>query len=72
MLPDSPLPARSLRAGISVAQTSPSPTAAVTLDSPALDVMTDLTQVRAATTHPTTTLRQAEQIMIHQGVRMLF
>ena len=72
MLPDSPLPARSLRAGISVAQTSPSPTAAVTLDSPALDVMTDLTQVRAATTGPTTTLRQAEQIMIHQGVRMLF
>jgi CBS domain-containing protein len=72
MLPDSPLPARSLPAGISVAQTSPSPTAAVTLDSPALDVMTDLTQVRAATTHPTTTLRQAEQIMIHQGVRMLF
>ena len=34
--------------------------------------MTDLTQVRAATTHPATTLRQAEQMMIYQGVRMLF
>jgi len=34
--------------------------------------MTDLTQVKAATTHPTTSLRQAEQMMIFQGVRMLF
>jgi CBS domain-containing protein len=34
--------------------------------------MTDLTQVKAATTHPRTTLRQAEQAMIYQGVRMLF
>jgi predicted transcriptional regulator len=34
--------------------------------------MTDLALVKAATTSPTTTLRQAEQIMIYQGVRMLF
>jgi CBS domain-containing protein len=34
--------------------------------------MTDLTKVKAATTHPRTTLRQAEQAMIYQGVRMLF
>ncbi len=34
--------------------------------------MTDLTQVKAATTQPNTTLRQAEQLMIYQGVRMLF
>jgi CBS-domain-containing membrane protein len=34
--------------------------------------MTDLTTVKAATTHPATTLRQAEQAMIHRGVRMLF
>ena len=34
--------------------------------------MTDLTKVKAATTHPATTLRQAEQMMIYQGVRMLF
>jgi len=44
----------------------------VRLDSPALQVMTDLTLVKAATTHPGTSLRQAEQMMIYQGVRMLF
>ncbi len=44
----------------------------VSLESPALLVMTDLTQVRAATTRPETSLRQAEQLMIYQGVRMLF
>ena len=45
---------------------------AITLDSPAQSVMTDLTKVKAATTSPATTLRQAEQLMIYQGVRMLF
>lgn len=44
----------------------------VTLDSPALWVMTDLTQVSAATVRPDETLGSAEQIMIQQGVRMLF
>jgi CBS-domain-containing membrane protein len=44
----------------------------VTLDSPALEVMTDLTEVKAATVHPTTGLQQAEQAMIYLGVRMLF
>ncbi len=44
----------------------------VTEDSPAIAVMTDLAQVRAATTGPLTSLRQAEQMMINQGVRMLF
>jgi CBS domain-containing protein len=34
--------------------------------------MTDLTQVKAATTTPATSLKQAEQVMIYQGVRMLF
>jgi CBS domain-containing protein len=38
---------------------------------PALAVMTDLTQVKAATTSPSTSLRQAEQMMITLGVRML-
>ena len=46
--------------------------APVTLQSPALEVMTDLTLVKAATTQPGTSLRQAEQMMIYQGVRMLF
>ena len=66
------LPTRRLERGTSIAQAQPWQTAVVTLESPALAVMTDLTQVKAATTHPSTSLRQAEQIMIYQGVRMLF
>ncbi len=69
---DTGLPTFKLEAGVSLAQAAPPDGWAVTLDSPALHVMTDLTEVKAATTPPTTTLRQAEQLMIHQGVRMLF
>lgn len=72
MLPDSALPARSLRSGVSLAQTLLGPTARVTPDSPASTVMTDLRQVRAVTVNPTTALRQAEQSMIHQHVHLLF
>ena len=72
MSPDAALPTFRLGHGTSLAQAQPTGNAAVTLASPALDVMTDLTQVKAATTHPRTTLRQAEQAMIYQGVRMLF
>jgi CBS domain-containing protein len=66
------LPTFRLSPGISVAQASPWHSSPVTLDSPALAVMTDLTQVKAATIRPEQTLRQAEQTMIYQGVRMLF
>jgi CBS domain-containing protein len=66
------LPAFHLASGISIAQTQPPVNGAVTLDSPALQVMTDLTLVKAATTLPTASLLQAEQTMIFQGVRMLF
>jgi CBS-domain-containing membrane protein len=69
---DAALPTFRLEPGTGLAQARPSRTAPVTLDSPALEVMTDLTLVKAATTHPSTPLRQAEQIMIYQGVRMLF
>jgi len=72
MNPDAALPTFRLARGTSLAQAQPTATARVTLASPALAVMTDLTQVKAATTHPRTTLRQAEQAMIYQGVRMLF
>jgi hypothetical protein len=58
--------------GVSIAQADPWHGARVALDSPALEVMTDLTRVKAATTHPATSLTQAEQMMIFQGVRMLF
>jgi len=66
------LPTFRLEPGVCLAPARPWNTAPVTRLSPALEVMTDLTQVKAATTQPTTSLRQAEQIMIYQGVRMLF
>jgi CBS-domain-containing membrane protein len=58
--------------GTCIAQAQPRPHQTVTRNSPALSVMTDLTDVRAATVHPDVSLAQAEQAMIHQGVRMLF
>lgn len=69
---DAVLPTFRLEPGLAIAQAQPWHTAPVTLDSPALEIMTDLTQVKAALTSPRTTLRQAEQMMIFQGVRMLF
>jgi CBS domain-containing protein len=69
---DAELPTQRLEPGISIAQANPWHESPVSVDSPALDIMTDLTKVKAATTHPATTLRQAEQTMIYQGVRMLF
>jgi CBS domain-containing protein len=69
---NSPLTTRRLPPHTVIAHARDWPTRPVTLASPALDVMTDLTRVKAATTTPLTSLRQAEQIMIYQGVRMLF
>jgi CBS-domain-containing membrane protein len=69
---DTALPTFRLQPGISIAQSQPQTSTAVRLESPALEVMTDLTLVRAATTPPSTGLSQAEQVMIYQGVRMLF
>jgi len=72
MHPEAPLPSFRLTPGVSMIQASPWQSAPVTLQSPALDVMTDLTKVKAATIRPDQTLHQAEQTMIYQGVRMLF
>ncbi len=72
MTRDAALPTFRVEHGTTLAQARPWQHPPVTLDSPALDVMTDLTQFKAATVHPETTLRQAEQVMIYQGVRMLF
>ena len=69
---DAVIPTFQLSTGTTITQTSPWQTLPVTPESPALDVMTDLTKVKAATVHPDQTLRQAEQTMIYQGVRMLF
>jgi signal-transduction protein with cAMP-binding, CBS, and nucleotidyltransferase domain len=72
MHPQAPLPSFRLAPGVSMIQASPWHSAPVTLDSPALEVMTDLTKVKAATIQPDQTLQMAEQTMIYQGVRMLF
>jgi CBS domain containing-hemolysin-like protein len=72
MSQDHPLPTFRVDPGTSIAQAEPWNTHPVTFDSPAREVMTDLTLVKAATVHPTTGLRQAEQAMIYLGVRMLF
>ncbi|HET9024556.1 MAG TPA: CBS domain-containing protein, partial [Burkholderiaceae bacterium] len=72
MDPNSPLPTLRLPHGTALAQSRDRQAEPVTLASPALDVMTDLTRGKAATVSPSATLRQAEQIMIYQGVRMLF
>jgi CBS-domain-containing membrane protein len=72
MHPEAPLPSFRLAPGVSIVQASPWQTDPVNLESPALEVMTDLTKVKAATVRPDQTLRQAEQAMIYQGVRMLF
>ena len=72
MDPEAGLPTFRLESGTAIAQTRPWHTAPVTLASPAVEVMTDLTLVKAATVAPTTSLAQAEQQMIYQGVRMLF
>ena len=58
--------------GTCIAQAQPQPLRPVTLESPAHWVMTDLTEVRAATASAELTLDQAEQAMIQNGVRMLF
>jgi CBS domain containing-hemolysin-like protein len=55
-----------------IAQAQPKAARPVDLSSPALEVMTDLTQVKAATIDPSTSLHSAEQMMIQQGVRLLF
>lgn len=72
MHPDAALSTFRLDPSVSIAQANPWHSAPVTLASPALDVMTDLTRVKAATIAPEASLRQAEQTMIYQGVRMLF
>lgn len=66
------LPTFRLQTGTSIAQAEPWQTQPVTLDSPAMSVMTDLSRIKAATVQPQAQLRQAEQAMIYLGVRMLF
>lgn len=70
---DTPLHTSRLAAGIALPRISQAQaTTTVTLGAPALQVMTDLTVVKAVTVHAGASLRHAEQNMIDQGVRMLF
>jgi CBS domain-containing protein len=61
-----------LSPGTCIVQAQPPMGVPVTPASPGRAVMTDLTHVRAATVGPEVGLAQARDIMIHQGVRLLF
>lgn len=72
MNPEAALVTRRLEPGASLVLPRPWQAPPVQMSSPAVEVMTDLTQVKAVTTRSETTLVQAEQTMIAQGVRSLF
>jgi CBS domain-containing protein len=65
-----PLSMTRMRAGV-VVQPPVEELKPVRLDSPAIDVMTDLRQVAAATIRPDSTIAQANRAMIARGVRLL-
>jgi CBS domain-containing protein len=59
-----------LPAGVRLADLAPP--AHVTLDDPAIEVMTDLREYRAATIGPERTIDEAHAVMLGRGVRLLF
>ena len=67
-----PLPHSTASPGEAYVLPVPSSAAAVTLDSPATDVMTDLRRVSAVTIDPYRSIVEAHQLMIARGVRSLF
>lgn len=69
---DGSLPTFHVSTGTQIVQFLPQQHGPVTMDSPAIEVFTDLTRFRAATVQPQATLAQAELKMIYQGVRLLF
>lgn len=69
---EAPLPTFRIDAPLELAQARPWLARPVRPDAPAIEVMTDLTQVKAAATQPSTPAAEAEQQMIYLGVRMLF
>jgi Mg2+/Co2+ transporter CorB len=64
-----PLPFRRLKIGAGFHQ--PASYKPVQVDSPAIETMTDLQRVPAATTTPDATLAQATQVMVARSVRLL-
>lgn len=67
-----PLPLISLADGACVFQPAQRLPERVTLESPALEVMTDLRQVPAVTIEPDASVESANAKMIRSGVRLLF
>jgi predicted transcriptional regulator len=67
----SPLPIRELGTGASFRRPTQSVPAGVTLESPAVDAMTDLARASPATIRPQAPLAGANQFMITRGVRLL-
>ena len=67
-----PLATYRLPAGAHIAPAQRPQKPHTTLASPALSVLTDLTEVRAATVAPHASLRVAETTMIQNAVRLLF
>lgn len=67
-----PLSTHSLPRTTDLLQPDLRPQTLVTLDSPALTVMTDLRQVRPVSIDQDATLRQAHQLMVCSGIRLLF
>jgi CBS domain-containing protein len=65
------LPIRELGAGAGFRRPTQSQAARVTPESPAMQVMTDLTRVNPATIRPQAPLSGANQFMITRGVRLL-
>ncbi len=65
------LPIRELAAGAGFRRPVQAPAARVTSESPALQVMTDLTRVTPASIRPQAPLAGANQFMITRGVRLL-
>ncbi len=64
------LPAHPLTGAVFVAR--PAPPKSVTLESPAIDVMTDLRHMHAAVIEPQVTMDSANAYMKQRGVRSLF
>lgn len=67
----SPLPQSRLAVDAGFHTPDPTTSARVRADSPAVEVMTDLRRVSAATIGADTPINQANQAMIHRGVRSL-
>ena len=65
------LPIRELGAGAGLRRPIQHQAARVTLESPALDVMTDLCRTSPATIRPQAPIEGAKQFMISRGVRLL-